>query len=554
MTLPRLRELRAKYREMVSSTSPDKLPEEARFYGSVEGGLTKVAMATEALSHLLQVFRGLETQLLSANDVRTLFSLIALSASEQAQLFALSALTAATKTAEYVDAVSKAHPLAFFGPALCSDSEEVVSAASTALSSLLGNSPIVSDSLNAGTPLHLLRVFASETPRGRDPKPRVLAAGALVRMCSDRVSGSRVRVVLTRFLPAAFITTMCNDTAAAVSQVDSIHENPELIWTPSTLAQLRTTTAALSDSLLDRQRHNPDIQWNLPDDYRIEYDELRGELQIGGVYVRLFLKNPGYVLRAPKTFLEDLLTKFVEAYQQAARHQASVPSPEETMETICKAVSCLVATAPSLADHAAVTGHLAKIVSLIANPQLTKQPAATAILSVLLTSDLCVERLCATQGAMKALCAAVAAPGCLSSAAEALDRAFAKNNGVCQRTGGACCLSKQLLESKLVDTLLSTLDSASGAGSQEAENRARIVTALKNAAEDAVHGQTVSDELDKNPIWAMYKTQRHDLFLPSQQSVGLLTGPGTGPSGSIGLLTNSASTAQAMSDAPPELI
>jgi len=554
MTLPRLRELRAKYRELVSSTPPDKLTDEAKFYASVEGGLTKVAMATEALSHLLQVFRGLETQLLSKADIRTLFSLIGLSASEKAQLFALSALTAATKTAEYVDAVAAAHPLAFFGPALCSDNEEVVCSASTALSSLLGSSPLVSDALTAGTPLHLLRVYASETPRGHDPKPRVLAAGALVRMCSDRVSGSRIRVVLARFLPGAFITTMCNDTAAAVSQVDSIHENPELIWTPSTLAQLRTTTAALSDALLDRQRRDPDAPWGLSDDYRVEYDELRGEIQIGGVYVRLFLKNPGYVLRAPKTFLEDLLTRFVEAYQQAARQQTMVPSPEETMETIHKAVACLVATAPSLADHAAVTGHLAKITGLVASPQLPKQPAGTGVLAVLLTSDLCVERFCATQGAAKALCAAAAAPGCLSSAAEALDRAFATSGSVCQRTGGACCLAKQLLESKCIDGLLSTLDSASGAGSQEAENRARIVTALKNAADDAVHGQAVSDELDKNPIWAMYKTQRHDLFLPSQQTVGLLAGPGSGPSGSIGLLTNSPSAAQAMSDAPPELL
>jgi len=45
------------------------------------------------------------------------------------------------------------------------------------------------------------------------------------------------------------------------------------------------------------------------------------------------------------------------------------------------------------------------------------------------------------------------------------------------------------------------------------------------------------------------------LFLPGQQIAGLLTagGPTGAGGGSIGLLTNAPHTAQAMSDAPPEL-
>ena len=42
------------------------------------------------------------------------------------------------------------------------------------------------------------------------------------------------------------------------------------------------------------------LQWGLPDGYQLQFDTLANELYIGGVYVRLFLKNPKFPLRAPK--------------------------------------------------------------------------------------------------------------------------------------------------------------------------------------------------------------------------------------------------------------
>ena len=42
------------------------------------------------------------------------------------------------------------------------------------------------------------------------------------------------------------------------------------------------------------------LQWSLPEGYQLQFDSLANELYIGGVYVRLFLKNPKFSLRAPK--------------------------------------------------------------------------------------------------------------------------------------------------------------------------------------------------------------------------------------------------------------
>lgn len=41
-------------------------------------------------------------------------------------------------------------------------------------------------------------------------------------------------------------------------------------------------------------------EWVLPEGFCLEFDALRGELMVGGVYVRLFMKKPQFPLRNPK--------------------------------------------------------------------------------------------------------------------------------------------------------------------------------------------------------------------------------------------------------------
>lgn len=60
------------------------------------------------------------------------------------------------------------------------------------------------------------------------------------------------------------------------------------------------------------QKDNPDVRWNLPDDFTVVYSDVQGELVIGGVFLRLFISNPGWVLRKPKEFLTELLEKWAQ--------------------------------------------------------------------------------------------------------------------------------------------------------------------------------------------------------------------------------------------------
>lgn len=42
------------------------------------------------------------------------------------------------------------------------------------------------------------------------------------------------------------------------------------------------------------------LEYSLPQGYSLQYSKLQGELYVGGVYVRLFLKNPRFPLRDPR--------------------------------------------------------------------------------------------------------------------------------------------------------------------------------------------------------------------------------------------------------------
>jgi DnaJ family protein C protein 13 len=55
------------------------------------------------------------------------------------------------------------------------------------------------------------------------------------------------------------------------------------------------------------QKQNPQMTWHLPDDSAIAAPTSPGEPVVGGVYLRLFVKNPGWVVRRPKEFLSELM-------------------------------------------------------------------------------------------------------------------------------------------------------------------------------------------------------------------------------------------------------
>lgn len=56
-------------------------------------------------------------------------------------------------------------------------------------------------------------------------------------------------------------------------------------------------------------------EWTMPEGSAIQFEELKDELFLGGVYVRLFLANPQFPLRQPNRFLEALLQSYTDLLQ-----------------------------------------------------------------------------------------------------------------------------------------------------------------------------------------------------------------------------------------------
>ena len=42
------------------------------------------------------------------------------------------------------------------------------------------------------------------------------------------------------------------------------------------------------------------------------YTNIQGEVVVGGVFLRLFVTNPGWVLRKPKDFFVEVMDRFIE--------------------------------------------------------------------------------------------------------------------------------------------------------------------------------------------------------------------------------------------------
>ena len=63
------------------------------------------------------------------------------------------------------------------------------------------------------------------------------------------------------------------------------------------------------------------------------------------------------------------------------------------------------------------------------------------------------------------------------------------------------------------------------------EARALIVKALKSMQASLQYGEEVTSVLQANPIWKQFESQRHDLFIKNESTLGALTQVAPGVAG-----------------------
>ncbi|KAL8616890.1 hypothetical protein ACOMHN_041809 [Nucella lapillus] len=313
------------------------------------------------------------------------------------------------------------------------------------------------------------------------------------------------------------------------------HENPELIWNDEAREKVCVTVKQLKKRHYEAQKEDANAKWAFQEDFGVVYTEVEGELSVGGVFLRLFLTNPGWVLRRPKDFLTALLEKWSQLAAQANPHG-------ETVETVTTALVCLCSSQPVLLDHVPQLGYLPSVFAAMKSRNSAIPKAAIQLAHQFAANGLCVRAL-TTFDCLSPLKAGMKGRGDVTGlSAQLLARMFDK---------GEEELVHQAVESELVPFLLGLLGGGGG-GMEGVESpaaaKAHIIKALKAMQRSLQFGNKVREMLEKSCVWMEYRDQRHDLFVSNAPIAGYLTGPSV-----AGYLTAGSSVHTAMSNSPPPL-
>ena len=104
-----------------------------------------------------------------------------------------------------------------------------------------------------------------------------------------------------------------------------------------------------------QQQSQPDLAWTLPEAFQLSLEDVSGEIVVSGVYLRLFVANPGWVLRKPKQFMEDLLERVVLLMGSG--------SSSQELELVTDSLVRLLEAQAALADQLPATGYINRVLS-----------------------------------------------------------------------------------------------------------------------------------------------------------------------------------------------
>ncbi|XP_055697619.1 dnaJ homolog subfamily C member 13 isoform X2 [Phlebotomus papatasi] len=388
------------------------------------------------------------------------------------------------------------------------------------LSGLINAQQMVKEAQMKGSVIYLLDLFCNS----RHPNIRETAAEILAKLTADKLSGPKVRISVCKFLPAVFLDAMIDSPAISVQMYESTHEHPELIWNDKTRDRVSDAVTEMASTFYVQQKENPKLLWKDPE---MLQDIVTNELVVSGVYLRLYVANPGWTLRKPKQFLSDLLDFVVENISKSGGEKQ-----KEVLDVSTSALVSLLNAQPNLADAIPVLGHIPKFFR-----QLSIQPkSALTVLHQLSLSDICV--------------AAIAQTECIESLKKCMENNRELTATTCETLSRMfkCqhdSLIRQSLECKLIPYLLNLLTVRLELGENPAMVKAQIVAALKAMTNNLNYGDRVNEILNGSSVWAEFRDQKHDLFITDTNIRGYLTGVNStagyltqGPTNNVEVLTS----------------
>ncbi|XP_039252268.2 dnaJ homolog subfamily C member 13-like isoform X1 [Styela clava] len=488
--------------------------------------LANCEAALQALSNVIKNCPG--TEAVCIGHFKLIFSLLRVDNASKMQLVALEVLSGVTGNRECVQNIadSKITSLLLLTLESLPAGRGLIL---VTLHALASNTKIVKEVLEQGGLIYLLDLFCNSTT----PSVREQTADLFAKLSSDKLTGPKIRILLSKFLPSIFMDAMRDSPEAAVHMFEGTHENPELIWNDEAREKVCSTVKNMALEHYKKQTLNPDLTWKLPDDYVSAFvNEAVGEVVVAGVYLRLFIAQPGWVLRKPREFTVEIMEKFTKLVSNPG-YQG------EALETVTQAICCLFTSQPALAEQVPTLGHLPTVFKYMASKNDAVPKACIAVIHILSDNESCVHAYALTECIRPLMRGMKTRPDQIGIACDAMHKMFTVDQSP--------QLIQQVLNADLIPFLLRLLE---GEGMQgvpnAAQTKAQIVKSLKAMMGSFEHGEEIQGILEKSSTWAAYKDQRHDLFISNTNISGYLTG---GPT-TAGYLT-AGPTQSMMPQKPP---
>jgi DnaJ family protein C protein 13 len=446
----------------------------------------KVCDIEYALESLRNVIRNNEgVEVMCIGYFKLLFSLLRLADYERIQNMTLEILLVVTTNKDCVNDIAQADVIVNLLLTLFSLQPTIQLIAMDTIYALCSNTKIVKDMVNTGGILYLLNIFANNNLA----QVRQKSAELFGKMMSDKLTGPKIRLDLQRFLPPLFMDAMKDSPEAAVLTFEGTYENPELIWNDETRKNVAEKIKRMCTSHYEAQQKNLDHRLSLNDELvRVGVDTnvtstlysgggAQNEIVVCGVFLRLFIANPGWVLRRPKEFLTDLFELWAETCNRKV-------DEGEILEQLTQSLVQLFSAQPSLLDFVPSMGSLPQVSQALNSRKSGIVGSALQVLSQVVNNDACLKSMSSNEWMMPLKQAMEKRPDLIYYAADSLSKIYACEPVVDEFVGQAC-------RCDLVNYLLGVLNSNLSQVEKPASVKALIVKTLKLMLNSLQHTEKV---------------------------------------------------------------
>lgn len=234
------------------------------------------------------------------------------------------------------------------------------------------------------------------------------------------------------------------------------------------------------------------------------------EIVVSGVFIRLYISNPGWVLRKPKEFLVDLFEIWSDTTNRKQKEG-------EALEQLTQALVQLFNAQPLLLENIPTMGTLPQVIQALGSKKDSIVGSALQILNQIVNNENCLKSLSSYECMNTFKEAIQKRLDLVPITAETLSKIFSNQIVVDEFVG-------QSLKCDLISYLLKLLESSMPNVDRPGSVKAQIANTLKAMLNSVQYLSQVEALLNASRIWRDYKDQKDDMFIMKSNTAGYLTG------------------------------